>query len=287
LRLAGLRAALEATGQTVRDRQDLLVPDERPAAGGISHFDAYFEVAEAVSEATERSIEEGALPLVLGGDHSIAAASVAAALRRLGDGVALLWIDAHADLNTPGSTPSGNLHGMPVAALQGLPSGVEEECDAQWRRLLEHFGMPKLRPEMTAWYGIRDVDAPERERIHGLAITMHDLDRYGVERTVDRLDEWLFSCGARHLWISFDVDVLDPFLAPGTGTAVRGGLTYRESHLLAELLREALDQQGCPYRLAGLDVVEVNPLFDAHNETAKVAVEWVASLFGKTILGKR
>jgi arginase len=114
---------------------------------------------------------------------------------------------------------------------------------------------------------------------------MQDIDRFGMERVVQEFDEWMRGNGARNLWISFDVDALDPILAPGTGTAVRGGLSYREGHLCAELLRENLDATDCPYQLVGLDLVETNPLYDSHNETARMAVEWIASLFGKTILG--
>jgi arginase len=242
----------------------------------------------ALRAATAHSLTEGNVPVVLGGDHTLVAGSIAAALHHYGDTMALLWIDAHADANTPGSSASGNIHGMPVAALAGLPSESEGVRDDEWNQLQHAMGPgPRLRLDRTAWFGLRDVDAPERDRIQGLPITMHDVDRHGVETTLRSVDRWLRTVGATHLWISFDVDALDPMLAPGTGTAVRGGLTYREAHLLAELLREALDAPDCPYRLAGLDVVETNPLVDAYNQTAVVAVEWVASLFGKTILGPR
>src|SRR5262249_52420727 len=157
----------------------------------------------------------------------------------------------------------GHIHGMPIAALLGLESGVEGVIDLQWQQFLgELVPTTRLLPERCAWYGLRDVDPGEAALMRGspgsLAITMHDVDRNGVVVTMKQFENWLRKTGAKYLWISFDVDVLDPILAPGTGTAVRGGLTYREGHLLAELLRELLDAPGCPVELAGLDVVEVN-----------------------------
>ncbi|RYG23826.1 arginase, partial [bacterium] len=222
-------------------------------------------------------------PLVLGGEHTVAVAGIGAALNRFRGDLGLLWIDAHADINTPETSTSGNIHGMPVAALQGLASGVEGVADDEWNVLLAALGEVRLGPENTGWIGLRDVDFGERAFVRrGLGLTMTDIDRYGMAACVDRLDEHFRQRGIRHLWISFDVDALDPFLAPGTGTAVRGGLTYREAHLMAELLREKIDSG--PYDLVGLDVVETNPLVDTSNETARMAVEWVLSLFGKTIL---
>lgn len=204
----------------------------------------------------------------------------------------VLWIDAHADMNTPETSPSGNLHGMPVSALMGRPSGVGGLRDTQWSQLLSEIVSPhKLQPKNAAWFGLRDVDPGEQKAIHeakgSFISTMYEIDRYGVVECLLRFDAWMRSNGSNALWISFDVDALDPFLAPGTGTAVRGGLTYREMHLLGEMLWELLNAPGCPYRLIGLDLVETNPLSDNNNVTAKTAVEWIASLFGKTILGPR
>jgi len=288
MRYAGLVPTLTDLGFEVRDWGD--VPQQAPCevvAGGLRNFRPLLETVRTLRSAVHRSLLEGATPLVLGGEHTVVAGSVAAALQHHGDTLALLWIDAHADVNTPGTSDTGNLHGMPIAALADLPSGTDGAADSEWNELREAFPGPALKLERTAWYGLRDVDPAERERLSGLALTMQDIDRHGVVTTIHSLDRWLRTVGATHLWISFDVDALDPILAPGTGTAVRGGLSYREAHLCAELLWEMLNAPDCPVRLAGLDVVETNPLEDTNNATAVMAVEWVASLFGKTILGPR
>ncbi len=282
LRMAGLVEGLRDLGHTVSDGGDAPSVPPRTDPGGMANLPPLLSILGELRARTSSALAEGRVPMVLGGDHSIAAGGVAAALSA-GDDLALLWIDAHADVNTPATSATGNLHGMPVAALQGLPSGVEGKRDSEWRRLLGTLDAPPLRPERTAWLGLRDVDPQERPRVRaGLGLTMSDIDRHGLATCVDRLDAFLRAGGARRLWISFDVDALDPVLAPGTGTAVRGGLTYREAHLLAELLHERL-QEGT-YALAGVDVVETNPLVDTGNATARMAVEWILSLFGKTVL---
>lgn len=286
VRLAGLREALEDLGLRVQDRGDVPAPSPCTTPDGLRNFAALVECVGYLRHVTEGAIEAGTIPIVLGGEHTLAAATVAAGLHQSQGDLAVLWIDAHADINTPGSSETGNVHGMPLAALQGMPSGTEGVQDEEWNALLASLGPTRLQPERAAWYGLREVDAVERTRLQGLPVSMHDVDRHGVERTVDRFDRWMRDTGAKYLWISFDVDALDPVLAPGTGTAVRGGLSYREGHLMAELLREYLDAPHCPYRLMGVDVVETNPLYDTENATAKMAVEWIASLFGKTILGK-
>jgi hypothetical protein len=197
-------------------------------------------------------------------------------------GNAASWRSSVGVHGTPGSSETGNVHGMPLAALWGLPSEAEGPADAQWEELKDLSRPTYLAPAQTAWFGLRDVDAAERSRLNGLRISMHDVDRYGVAAMMDRFHQWLADREITHLWVSFDVDSLDPVYAPGTGTTVRGGLSYREAHLLAELLHEGLQNGG--HQLAGVDIVEVNPLVDRNNETAEVAVEWVASLFGKAIL---
>ena len=285
LRLAGLMEGLAEVGQDARDRGDLPVGGPGTAPGGMRNFAPLLDLVVALREAAARSIAEGRLPLVVGGDHTVVVGGIAAALEATAGDLALLWIDAHGDVNTPETSSTGNVHGMPVAALQGLPSGVDGARDFEWRQLLRALGEHRLRKDRTAWFALRDVDAGERPRIReGLGLTMTDVDRRGVDDGVAQIDGFFRASGARHLWISFDVDALDPVLAPGTGTAVRGGLTYREAHLLAELLYERLADEGCPYRLVGLDIVETNPLIDTGNTTARMAVEWTRSLFGKTIL---
>jgi len=255
---------------------------------GLCNFQPMLQCVGELREKVLESLEGGRVPVVLGGDHSLGMAGVSAALQCFQGDLGLLWIDAHADINTPGSSDSGNVHGMPVAALAGLPSDCEGQVDLEWHELSDVLGRDyRLDLEATIWYGLRDVDPTERSRLAGCPITMHDIDRHGVQAMVSRIDEWYIQSGVRQIWISFDVDALDPILAPGTGTGVRGGLTYREAHLTAELIREALDARCCPYRLVGVDIVETNPLYDSRNETAKVSVEWLASLFGKTILGTR
>jgi arginase len=286
IRLANLRGTLESLGCEVADHGDIDGGNAASACEGLRNIDPLIQCIKRLRREVAKSLESGGLPLVLGGEHTLAMASLSAALERYGSELAVIWIDAHADINTPGSSLTGNLHGMPLAALAGLPSETTGRLDEDWRNLIEALGNgPRLKPERVAWYGLRDVDPAERDRLAGLAITMHDIDRHGVVSTVQRLDRWLTEIDARHLWISFDVDALDPILAPGTGTAVRGGLSYREAHLIAELIWEALNAGSCAYKLVGLDVVEVNPIRDTNNATALMAVEWIGSLFGKAILG--
>lgn len=288
LELAGLCDALEARGMRVSSWIDLPNPDPEPVDKGLRAFDACLTAVSDLRTAVLASLSDGNMPLALGGEHSIAMGGISAALTYTRGDLAVLWIDAHADVNVPGGSPTGSLHGMPLGALTGQPSGLSGIIDGQWLDLIGlATGEHPLKAGRLAWLGLRDVDPAEADYIRqaagALAITMHEIDREGLVVALDRFDAWMRGCGAKNLWISFDVDVLDPILAPGTGTAVRGGLTYREGHLIAELLREKLDTGA--YRLIGLDVVEVNPLEDAGNSTAKIVVEWIASLFGKTILG--
>ena len=290
LRLAGLNQVLEGLGCEVHDQGDLAPGMDDSDTDGLRNFRSLLGCLKELRSRTRDSIQRGATPLVLGGEHDLSIGSISAALDKYDGDLALLWIDAHADVNTPGTSTTGNIHGMPVAALQRLPSGMGGVQDVQWSQLLGGVVPDRgLDPRKCAWYGLRDVDPAEADLIRSvegdLAITMHDIDRHGVVATLEWFETWMRGTGAKYLWISFDVDVLDPILAPGTGTAVRGGLTYREAHLCAEILHEYLSRPDCPYKLAGLDVVETNPLFDTNNETARMAVEWVGSLFGKKIMG--
>lgn len=291
LRIAGLEDALRGMRLAIRDDGDIPLPPSAEAGSGILFFREGVKVARRLRERVSEAIQSGDVPLVLGGDHSISIGSVSGAIQCFGGKLAVLWIDAHADYNTPATSPSLNLHGMSLAALVGFEVQGGRGAD-DWAELLESVvPAERLAPHHTAWYGLRDVDMGERAHIRAskgcLPLTMHDVDRQGVGATFAKFDRWMRESDAEALWVSFDVDVMDPVLAPGTGTAVRGGLSYREAHLLAELLHESLAAPGCPYRLVGLDVVETNPTRDRSNETATTAVEWVASLFGKTILGER
>lgn len=281
---------MEELGCPFEDGGDIPISLNVPEVkGGLKNYRALMECLTHTKNAVKETLEAGDVPLVIGGDHSIAIGSVSAALECYGEKIALLWVDAHADLNTPATSPSGNIHGMSVAALMGTSSGVTGIQDIHWRHIIDGI-VPdvRLRPDQAAWFAIRELDPGERESVNSFkgahVTTMHEIDRYGIVTSLDRLDAWLRSSSVEQLWISLDVDALDPFLAPGTGTAVHGGLTYREMHLVGEVLWELLSKPDCPYRLAGLDLVETNPIVDTNNATARTAVEWIASLFGKGIL---
>ena len=302
IRLAGISEAVGALGIALKDGADVpvLTPADseippspnRAALGGLRNFHAAYDGVRTLKSRVAHTLECGDFPLVIGGDHVIALGSVAGALQVWGEDLAVIWIDAHADLNTPATSPSGDLHGMPLAALLGLSSGVSGLADQQWQELV--CGLvpeTRLRPDRCAWFGLREVDPGEQVHLRNLSgrfvNTMHDVDRHGIVSCLMNFDEWMRSAGVKNLWISFDVDVLDPFLAPGTGTAVRGGINYREMHIFGEVLYEILNAPGCPYKLVGLDIVEINPLSDTNNITALTVVEWIASLCGKRILGPR
>ncbi|HYX76502.1 MAG TPA: arginase, partial [Gaiellaceae bacterium] len=219
-------------------------------------------VAALVAEARA----EGHVPLVLGGDHSVALGSLGGMARARGPG-GVLWLDAHGDLNRPGTSPSGNVHGMPLAAALGL-AGPEFESEA--------YPLPAVT--RVALVGVRSLDPGERELLAELdacVFTMSDLDRTGIEPALQQALEHVSGPGFVH--VSLDLDVLDPEFAPGVGTPVRGGLSYREAHLALELVAEA-------NVLSSLEVVEVNPILDRENETAQLAVELVASALGARIL---
>jgi len=287
VRIAGLQESMRAIREDVIDFDDIDIPASMPTepGPGIRHFDAAYAVYQKLFARVTSALDAQRTPLVIGGDHSISIGSVSAALARYGSDLGLFWIDAHADLNTPDTSPSGNLHGMSVGALLSEPATVDPLRSSQWDKLCALSQTP-LNPKHAGWLGLRDVDPGEAHRIKtkaGYWSTMNDIDRQGLVQQMDNWHDWMVREGIKHLWVSFDVDVLDPNLAPGTGTAVRGGLTYREMHLLAEMLYEFLGKGA--YELVGLDIVETNPLNDTNNATAKVAVEFISSLFGKTILG--
>ncbi len=237
-------------------------------AGSTRYGEAIADVCATVATAVA-GLPAAVVPLVLGGDHAVALGSVAGAVRHApGRRTGVLWIDAHADLNTPATSPSGNVHGMPLALLLG--HGDE--------RLRAATGIQPLRTEDVVLLGLRSVDPEERRfiREHGVtALTMSDVDRNGIAEVTRAALAALAHVDTLH--VSFDADVLDPSVAPGVGTPVPGGLGYREAHLLMELLHESR-------RVSSVDLVEVNPILDQSNRTARVVVELAASLFGRTIL---
>lgn len=274
LRLARLGAELSRLGHEVRDLGNIDVETaEADSAAGAARNDARHSGAiELACRAAFRRFTElppGWFPLALGGDHSIAMATVAAAFRGPAACSAVIWIDAHADLNTPGSSPSGNVHGMPLAQLLGLAQlGLED----LWG------GGPLLAPEQLVYIGLRELDPFERRQIAELGIsayTMNDIDRHGMAAVFRETARRLDSFPRWH--VSLDADALDPLLAPGVGTPVSGGLTYREAHLLLELLADS-------GRVHSADLVEVNPILDNRNRTAELMVGLAGSLLGKKIL---
>jgi arginase len=246
-------AVLEATKEIDEDARYL--PEIKAACGRVARL-----VAQA--------LELGALPIVLGGDHSVALGTLGGLAKARGPG-GVLWIDAHGDMNTPETSPTGNVHGMPLAAAMGLADERFESAD---------WTLPAVDPHRVALVGLRAIDARERDRIRNLGIkaySMSDIDRIGVERAIRESLSHIAGPGFVH--VSLDMDALDPDVAPGVGTPVAGGLTYREAHLALELVAES--------GLAGsFEVVEVNPILDRANATASLAVELVASALGKTIL---
>ncbi len=276
LRLARLAPVLRELGHEVLDLGNVEVPlpesfVEDPARS------RWEDVADAIAATTAATLETlgrlgpDELPIALGGDHSLSMGTVAAA--RLGAGpagrVGVLWIDAHSDLNTPMSSASGNIHGMPVAHLLGLG---DPRFAATWG------GGAAVAPDDIVYIGLRSVDPPERQALRELGITaysMKEIDGRGIASTAAATLEQLE--GAARLHVSFDADALDPAVAPGVGTPVRGGLTYREAHFLMELLADS-------GRVTSIDLVEVNPILDSGNRTAGVLVELVASLLGRRIL---
>lgn len=271
MRYAGLEERLTRLGYEVRDLGNVAsavqeaVALEDPRARFLPQIlQTCARLADLVAEATQRS----ATPLVLGGDHSVALGTLGGLARVHGAG-GLLWIDAHADVNTPATSPSGNVHGMVLAAVLGLAG--DTFSSAAWE-------LPAVDSDRVALIGVRELDEREPELLREAGIrvyTMSEIDRIGIERAVREALDRVAGPGFVHL--SLDVDALDPEIAPGVGTPVRGGLTYREAHLALELVAEA----GI---VRSLEVVEVNPILDRENTTALTAVELVASALGKRIL---
>ena len=274
LRVAGLADALRQHGIEVLDRGNLVGPANPwlPAQHGYRHLDEVVAWNHSVHDAVLAELRLGRLPVLLGGDHCLAVGSVGAVARHCrdtGKKLRVLWLDAHADFNTSLLTPSGNLHGMPVACL----------CGHGPQPLLEIGGqVPALNPKWIRQIGIRSVDAGEKRLVHQVGLEVFDMryiDEMGMRHTMELA---LATLDANtHLHVSFDVDFLDPPIAPGVGTTVPGGPTYREAQLCMEMIADT-------GRLASLDVMELNPALDVRNQTASVAVDLIESLFGKSTL---
>jgi arginase len=271
LRYAGLEDRLASLGYVVHDEGNVETVVQEAVVLRDEHVRFLPEIRETCERIAARvaaAADRDALPLVLGGDHSVALGTLGGLASVHGPG-GVLWIDAHADVNTPESSPTGNVHGMPLAAALGL-AGAGFESDA--------WPLPAVDPKRVALVGVRALDPGERSLLRDAGVrvfTMSEIDRVGVERAIrESLD---LVAGAKFVHVSLDVDVLDPDVAPGVGTPVRGGLTYREAHLAMELVAES----GL---VGSLEVVEVNPILDSENTTAETAVELVASALGKRII---
>jgi arginase len=275
IRIADLEIRLEQLGYKVEDFGDLevMIPETQPVGqGSLRYKEAILKTCEELCREVSRSLGQGRLPLVLGGDHSLGIGSVAGSstfYAGRGESLGLLWFDAHGDFNTPETTPSGNIHGMSLAVCLGL--GDPD---------LVHLGgrHPKIESRNTVLIGIRDLDQGERDSLKrtGCTVyTMRDLDERGMRDVVDEAIG-IASDGTAGIHLSFDMDVIDPEDAPGTGTPVWGGITYREAHLAMELINDRAE-------IAAIDVVEVNPVLDNQNLTGILAAELVQSLMGKRI----
>lgn len=277
VRYTDLRERLEALGHSVEDLGNVAVPfredAERGAQRGARYLGAITSVCRDVAALTGTALEQSRFPMLLGGDHSLAAGSIAGAAgfyaardQRIG----VIWIDAHADLNTPGSSRSGNVHGMPLAHLLGHGDSA----------LANVAGIkPAVRAANVAIVGLRDADDTEREHMAKWklrALTMRSIDERGVRSVMDEAIA-IASDDTAGIWLSLDLDCIDPTAAPGVGTAVPGGMTFREAHLAMEMLADT-------GRLIGIDLVEVNPVLDEHNRTAGVGTDLLLSALGKRIL---
>ena len=276
-RIAGLAERIAGIGRAVADKGDLPAPIPETQERRDEHKKYIHEIAKVcdkVYQTALMSLEEGAMPLVLGGDHSLAAGSVAAAAewaRKTKElPIGLVWVDAHGDMNTPATSLSGNVHGMPLAALLG-PEPSE----------LARLGgfTPKVLPAHTVLIGVRNLD--EREKVavrdsHVHVFTMKDIDRQGIASIVEQAVN-LAGNGTAGIHVSFDLDACDPTIAPGVGTPVKGGLNYREAHMVMEIVADSA-------LLTSLDMVEVNPTLDVQNATAQLGTELVLSALGMKIL---
>ncbi|HET9095658.1 MAG TPA: arginase [Candidatus Baltobacteraceae bacterium] len=245
----------------IYDHGNLQVPQREEFADGdqrAKYFDIIHQVCEQLATEVEHIVNSGGFPIVLGGDHSIAMGTLAGLQRARGEAAGVVWVDAHSDINSPDSSPSGNVHGMPL-----------------WFALKEGYADPKR----TVQIGLRDVDPSEKENLRAsgvAAFTMSDVDRMGMTRVMDEAIR-IAGAGGRPIHMSFDMDGIDPSEAPGTGTPVKGGLSFREAHLAMEMLAES-------GQLGSIEMVEINPILDTRNQTGALAVGLICSGLGKSIL---
>jgi len=275
-RIAGLGEQLSALNRVVVDKGDIATPipeTKGPGDARKRYVKDIARVCQKLFQTVLMSLDEGAIPIVLGGDHSLAAGSVAAAaawMRKSHKKLGLIWVDAHGDMNTPDTSDSGNVHGMPLAALLGSEPAELAKIGGD---------TPAVLPEHTVLVGIRNLDEIEKELVKASKVhvfTMKDIDRLGITQVMERAVT-LAGQGTGGIHVSFDMDVCDPAIAPGVGTAVKGGLDYREAHVVMEMAAES-------GRLTSLDLVEVNPTLDIRNTTAALGCELALSAMGKQIL---
>lgn len=275
-RIAGLGDALARLGRTVVDKGDIVTPiPEIKGPGDVRkrYIKDIARVCQKLFHSALASLEEGAIPIVLGGDHSLGAGSVAAAAafaRKRSQHLGLIWVDAHGDMNRPSTSESGNVHGMPLAALLGAEPAELARIGGE---------SPAVLAEHTVLVGIRNLDDIEKQLVRDSKVhvfTMKEIDRHGIALVMERALA-LAGQGTGGIHVSFDLDVCDPAIAPGVGTAVKGGLDYREAHVVMEMIAES-------GRLTSLDLVEVNPTLDLRNTTAELGTELALSAMGKQIL---
>ncbi|MBI4357453.1 MAG: arginase [Gammaproteobacteria bacterium] len=277
IRVAGLERALRNLGLIVLDKGNIIGPPnpEEPPVGGYRHLEATIQWCEEVRESFYLSLVNGELPILLGGDHSMAIGSIAGIGRycfETGKKLNILWLDAHADFNTADTSPSGNIHGMPLAIVCGLGH-------PKFKKVLN--AKPFQSISTVVQIGVRSIDTLEREQLNQYPIHILDmrmLDEHGMRVMMEKALNLLVDPGA-HLHVSLDVDFLDADIAPGVSTPVKGGPSYREAQLCMEMIYDT----GC---LGSLDIMELNPAFDERNKTAELTVELVESLFGKQILAR-
>jgi arginase len=277
LRVANIAAVLTSHGLDVADRGNLSGPPNPwlPAVGGYRHLDEVVKWNRSLHDAVYAELNLDRMPIVLGGDHCLGIGSISAVARHCRETdkkLRILWLDAHADFNTSALTPSGNIHGMPVACLCGFGPKDLIEIGGQ---------VPAISPKSLRQIGIRSVDEGEKRFVHKQNIEVFDMryiDEMGMRSAMELALALMDS--NTHLHVSFDVDFLDPDIAPGVGTTVRGGPTYREAQLCMEMIADT-------GRLGSLDVVELNPALDIQNRTAEVAVDLIESLFGKSTLMRK